>query len=252
MVVTITCLWVQSELDDMSEKCIRSWLKQGYDVDLYTYSKSFTNNISTRLHIKNARDIYDPGEINEPYTHLADEWRFTLFKQNKIEKERIIYMDTDILLLKPIPTHSNYVSSQYTQQTGAFKCKTKILANIGVMCMDGCENIDYDKILNCKGKKTTYQSKYLKEYEKQLKLLPDIVLDPTCFCPIHWAWVKDLYAQRTFLKQRKYGILQFSLDDILNESDIYGVHLWRALKKGKNIGMTTDSIYHQLLNHLEL
>ncbi len=250
--ITITCLWVQSELDDMSEKCIRSWLKQGYDVDVYTYSRSFTNNISTRLHIKNAREIYDPGEISEPYTHLADVWRFNLFKQNKIEKERLIYMDTDILLLKPIPTHSNYVSSQYTQQTGAFKCKKKVIANIGVLCFDGTENIDYDKILNCKGKAKAYQSKYLKEYEKQLNQLPDLIMDPTCFCPIHWGWVRDLYAQRTFLKQRKYGILQFSLEDILNESDIYGVHLWRALKKGKNIGMTTDSIYHQLLNHLEL
>lgn len=252
---TITCLWVQSELDEISDKCIRSWIKQGYDVDLFTYSKSFTNNISTKLHIKNARDIYDPGEIiEEPYSHIADVWRFTLLNKNKDDRERLIYMDTDILLLKKIPNDFNYVSSQYTQQTGAFKCKKKIIANIGVMCMDGSENIDYHKILNSKSKKTVYQSKYLKEYEKQLNQPRqlELILPPTCFCPIHWAWVKDLYAQRIFLKQQKYGILQMCLEDILQEDDIYGVHLWRALKKGKNIGNTTDSIYQQILNHLEL
>ena len=251
---TITCLWVQSELDEMSEKCIRSWLKLGYDVNLYTYSKTFTNNISTKLHIKNAREIYDieDDKIVEPYTHLADVWRFTLLKLNKIEKERIIYMDTDIVLLRNLPTQSNYVSSQYTQQTGAFKCKRKIVANIGVMCLDGTEDIDYDKILNCKGKRTIYQSKYLKEYEKQMKNLPDLIVDPNNFCPIHWGWAKDLFTKHLFVNQCKWGINQFQLADLLQEDNIYGIHLWRALKKGKNIGDTKYSIYNQIFNHLDI
>jgi len=253
---TITCLWVQSELDEMSTNCIKSWIKLGYHVDLYTYSQGFTNNISTtNLHILNARSVFNPGggDIPEPYTHLADEFRFNLFKRNKDEdKETIIWMDTDILLLKKIPTHYNYVSSQYTQQTGAFKCKQKVIANIGVMCLNGEENIDYNKILDCKNKDKVYQSKYLKQYEKQLNQLPDLVVEPTYFCPIHWAWVKDLYVHKRFLKQKKYGILQLQLEDILQEPEIYGVHLWRALKKGKGIQPVDCSIYHQLLNHLDL
>ena len=48
MTDTITCLWIQSELDEFSTVCIKSWIKQGYHVDLYTYSKRFMNNISIK------------------------------------------------------------------------------------------------------------------------------------------------------------------------------------------------------------
>jgi len=128
MTDTITCLWVQSELDEFSTVCIKSWIRLGYHVDLYTYSASFMNNISiSHLHIKDANIILSlpiDDATNKPF--LADEFRFNLFKQNKEgNRDVIIWMDTDMLLLRKIPSTSNYVSSQYTQQTGAFKCKKK-------------------------------------------------------------------------------------------------------------------------------
>ena len=54
---TITCLWIQQELDDISIRCIKSWIALGYHVDLWTYSKEFMNNISIeKLHIRNANN----------------------------------------------------------------------------------------------------------------------------------------------------------------------------------------------------
>jgi len=249
---TLTCLWIQSELDDLSKECIKSWLKLGYHIDLYTYSKLFTNNISvSHLHIKDARKILDidiENETNKPF--LADKWRFHLFKKNQCEdKERIIWLDTDILLLKRIPNTKNFVSSQLTQQTGAFKCKHKVVPNIGVICMDGTENINYDKILKVKGKDTAYQSKYLKEWERQLKDT-DLIIEPESFCPVHWAWAKDFYTEPFFKKQFKYGITQKQIEDFTNEDNIYGVHLWRQILKKKNFGITEDSVYKKLLTKI--
>ena len=250
---TITCLWIQSELDEFSTVCIKSWIKLGYHVDLYTYSKTFMNNISIeKLHIKDANKILSipiDDSTNRPF--LADAFRFNLFKQNKEgNRDRIIWMDTDLLLLRKIPTTSNYVSSQYTNQTGAFKCKNKVVPNIGVMSFDGTENIDYDKILNTKQKPKAYQSRYLKQYEKQVP--NDIIMGPEVFCPVHWAWAKCLFQDRDFKPQMKYGILQKQLDDILPDEHILGIHLWRQIFKKKNYSVNDSSVYKQIINHLEL
>jgi len=255
---TITCLWIDGQLDDISKVCIHSWIKLGYHVNLYTYSRNFTNNISvTHLHIKDAKkilpiDIDDTEEVQyRPF--LADKWRFTLFNHNKKnDMERLIWLDTDILLFQKIPNGFNYVSSQYTQQSGAFKCRHKLVPNIGVLCLDGTEAIDYDKILNCKGKDTAYQSKYLKEYEKQISKQPELIADPEAFCPVHWAWAKEFFTDRFFKKQTKYGILQKQIEDIVAEDHIFGVHLWRQIFNKKNIEHNECSIYNQLLNYLDL
>ena len=250
---TISCLWIQQELDDISIRCIKSWIALGYHVDLYTYSREFMNNISIeKLHIKNANNILELDDKNYRKEFIADLFRFSLFNKNKEEtKERIIWMDTDVLLLKKIPDDFNYVSSQYTQQTGAFKCKNKIVANIGVMCFDGLEDIDWAAIINCKGKNKAYQSKYIKAYEKVLKSKPDLMLEPNAFCPVNWAWTTALFTERYFKTQCKYGIVQSQLEDILGDDLVYGVHLWRQIYKKKNLVIKSDSVYSQILNHLE-
>jgi hypothetical protein len=250
---TITCLWIQSDLDEFSTVCIKSWIRLGYHVDLYTYSTSFMNNISiSHLHIKDANKILSiPIDDTTHKPFLADEFRFNLFKQNKEgDRDKLIWCDTDILLLRTIPTKSNYVSSQYTQQTGAFKCRKKIVPNIGVMCLDGREDIDYNKILNCKKKPKAFQSKYLKEYEKQVP--PDLIMHPEAFCPIHWAWAKELFTCKFFKNQFKYGIAQKQIEDILPDENILGVHLWRQIYHKKKLEINDSSVYRQFLNHLEL
>ena len=255
---TITCLWIQDTLDEISELCLKSWISLGYHVNLYTYSTNFTNNISTDIHIKNATTIYDAGvELLNPscnYSHISDEFRFNLFWKNQHEdkKNKIIWMDTDVLLLKPIPTCFNYVSSQYTNQTGAFKCKNKVMPNIGVMCLNGKEKIDFLKILRTKKKATAFQSKFLKEYEKQLSNCKELIIDPEAFCPVHWAWAKDFYTHSYFIKQSKYGIVQKQIEDILDDVEIYGVHLWRQILNKNEYNVSDNSVFNQILKKINL
>ena len=202
--VHISCLWIQSELDNISKDCIKSWIKLGYNVDLYTYSNLFNNYISTtHLHIKNANQIIpfnDYQELNK--THIADKFRFELFRQNQesLVPERIVWFDTDILLLRKFNENKNFVSSQYTPQSGIYCCKKKIMANIGVMSFDGYESINWVKILNSKStKKTAFQSKYLKNYEREMTKHEQYIIEPDAFCPIQWSNTKDLFTEKDFL-----------------------------------------------------
>lgn len=252
---TITCLWVQSELDAISKDCIKSWIALDYHVNLYTYSKLFSNYISvSHLHIKNANDIIPLQDYTDSSKEfMADRFRFELFLQNKesLERETIIWLDTDTLLLRKLPNTTNYVSSQLTPQSGIYCCKKKVIANIGVMCFDGTEEIDWSKILKSKStKKTAFQSKYLKNYEKQMDKHNDYVLPAKSFCPVHWSYAKELFTESDFLIPYKYNIEQNKINDIINDVEVYGIHVWRQIYKKKMLTISQNSIYNQLLKYI--
>ncbi len=242
--VNLSCLWIQESLDKISTDCIRSWIKVGYTVDLYTYSDTFTHNLGECLNVLNANEVLPWTEGQ--YEHVADLFRFTLFKNNK--GKRIIWLDTDQFLFRRFPTDKNFVSSQKTPQSGAFKLEKKKIANIGVMSFDGTEKIDWAKIMNAGGKHTTFQSKYLKRYEREISKYDELILDPDAFCPVSYQWAKDLYTETMFQKQKKFDIYQAQMDDIKNEEHIYGVHLWRQIFRKKNFNIENKSIYNEIIN----
>ncbi len=251
----ISCLWIQDELDDMSEKCIRSWISVGYDVNLYTYSKRFYTTIEC-LNVIDANTICEEKELDR--THQADYFRFTLFKKNKEASTtsgdyNIIWCDTDQFLFKKLPLINNYVSTQSNNKSGAFKCVKDSKPNIGVMKFNGKESIDWGKIINLKRSKgSKMESKYLKEYVKQIEKAKDIILLPVvACCGVHYSQVKDLYTNSFFKKQCLYGVMQRQIEDLINEDEVYGIHLWRQLAKKKKYNITDgsilDVIYKQFL-----
>ena len=254
----ITCLWVQNELDDISIKCITSWLRLGYKVDIFTYSEYFINpwdnsNYNENVKIKNANDILEI-DSNLKYEFLADLFRFKMFALNKSDacKERIIWADTDQILIRKIRPITNFVSSQFTLQKGAFKhTKLKRIPNIGVMCFDGNELVDWDKIIK-KGFKTLHysnQSGFLKYYEKEMLKYPELIAEPERYCPIHWAWSRDIFTKGNIDSSiQKYGLHQKDYYDIVADDDIIGVHVWRQLYKKGNWKIKSGSIYSKLIN----
>ena len=252
---TITCLWIQAELDEISKDCIKSWIALGYNVNLYTYAKLFSNYISvSHLHIKNANHIIEEKDYdNEAVEHKADRFRFELFRQNQesLAPETIIWMDTDTLLLRKLPEKVNWVSSQLTPQSGIYCCKKKVIANIGVMCFDGYEAIDWVKILKSKStKKTAFQSKYLKNYEKQMDKHSDYLLPAKAFCAVHWSYAKELFTEKDFLVPYKYNIEQNKIIDIINDPEVIGIHVWRQIYKKKMLTIGESSVYNQLLKYI--
>tara|TARA_R110002153_G_scaffold1957_8_gene9666 strand:+ start:10790 stop:11578 length:789 start_codon:yes stop_codon:yes gene_type:complete len=257
----ISCLWIQSELDDMSIECINTWLYLDYYVDLYTYSiDNFKNPwiehpmFQEKVCVMDAREIYDVDlSINKRYEFVADRFRFEMFEQNQNVGTRIIWMDTDQMLLRTIKPICNFVSSQFTLQKGAFRhTKLKVIPNIGVMCFDGSESVDWTKIIN-KGEKTKakeFQSGYLKYYEKEMLKYPDLISDPETYMPIHWAWCRDIYTRGTLDPTiQKYGLFQKSYTDIINDDQIIGVNMWRQIYKKNDWTIKSGSIYNKLFNY---
>ena len=257
----ISCLWVQDELDEMSLECITSWLYLDYYVDLYTYSiDNFKNPwrehpmFQEKVCVIDAREVYDVDlSINKRYEFIADRFRLEMFEQNQNVGNRIIWMDTDQMLLRKIKPICNFVSSQFTLQKGAFRhTKLKVIPNIGVMCFDGSESVDWTKIIN-KGEKTKakeFQSGYLKYYEKEMLKYPDLIADPQSYMPIHWAWCRDIYTRGTLDPTiQKYGLFQKSYTDIINDDQIIGVNLWRQIYNKNDWTIKSGSIYNKLFNY---
>ena len=253
---TITCLWIQNKLDDISITCVNSWLKLGYKIDIYTYSIGFRNEwINTKyddmVNVKDANEILnDKVDINK-LEFKADLFRFRLFAINKAKQfiERIIWLDTDQYLIRKIPTDKNYVSSQSTLNAGAFKHKDiREMPNIGVMSFDGNEDIDWKYIIDngMKYKKNNeLQSGFLKYYEK-IMIKTDYAVEPNIFCPIHWAWAKDIFTNCDVDKKMKYGLKPVEYIIFKNNDKILGIHLWRQLLKKHKWRITNNSIYNRL------
>lgn len=251
---TITCLWYQPKLDEISIMCINSWLKLGYKVLIYTYSIGFRNEwINTKydkmVSVEDGNKIC-PNNNNIPSLEFrADEFRFTLFNMNKKSSSfnRIIWCDTDQYLIRKIPVVNNFVSSQETLKEGAFKHKdVREIPNIGIMSFDGYENVDWDLIIkkgNRKGK--VNQSASLKQYEKLL-LNSIYPVSSKSYCPIHWAYGKDIYSYVDIEQKNKYGLEPITYRRLYEDKEIIGIHLWRQLLNKKKWIIQKDSIYNRL------
>jgi hypothetical protein len=179
----------------------------------------------------------------------ADEFRFTLFNMNKKSSSfnRIIWSDTDQYLIRKIPIVTNFVSSQETLKEGAFKHKdVREIPNIGIMSFDGYENVDWELIIkkgNRKGK--VNQSASLKQYEKLL-LNSIYPVSSKSYCPIHWAYGKDIYSYVDIEQKNKYGLEPITYRRLYEDKEIIGIHLWRALLNKKKWIIQKDSIYNRL------
>jgi hypothetical protein len=120
------------------------------------------------------------------------------------------------------------------------------------MCFDGTEEIDWDKILKSKStKKTAFQSKYLKNYEKQMDKHSDYILPAKAFCAVHWSYAKELFTESDFLIPFKYNIEQNKINDIIKDTEVLGIHVWRQIYKKKMLNITATSVYNQLLNYIK-
>ena len=245
----ISCLWIQEELDQFSNICLLSWLRLGYQIDIYTYSyiENFElQNIITKnknINVLDANIILKKTE--DDFLPLSDLFRFTLL--SKIP--HCIWLDTDMFLLKRL-TEGNFVSSEHSRQTGnlATKNRTKT-SNIG--CISQMEQIiDWDKIIvKCKKnnkKHNLNNNNFMKIYQKEMHEYHwNLIAEPNAFCPVSWAYAKEIYTEPDIIGT-KFGIAQKPLKYILENST--GIHLWRNLYNKKKTEITENSVYNQIKN----
>jgi hypothetical protein len=244
---TLSCLWIQPLLDDISILSIKSWMKLGYHVELYTYSDVDKFLIYNKIWNNMAITVLDANTIlpktEEDSLPLSDLFRFTLLSK----QEKVVWLDTDMFLLKRL-SDGNFVSSEHSQQTGAFRTiNRKKTANIGVLSQSD-RIIDWNKIIEkCKKsnmKQNSNCNSYMKIYQKEIHNNHwNLIAEPNAFCPVAWCYAKEIYTEPDIIGN-KFAIAQKRLDWILENST--SIHLWRNLYRKNKYEIKENSVYNKL------
>ena len=117
----INCFWHGPALSDLEQICLLSMLRQNYKVRLFCYDP--ITNVPTGIEISDAREIMPRSELlidratGSPALG-ADKFRYLIMK-----KGLGIWLDTDVILLKPLPQADDYI----------FGWQGKILINNAVL-----------------------------------------------------------------------------------------------------------------------
>ena len=158
---TIFSIWIQGDLDDISIVCIKSWIKLGYEVVIYTYSQVLLEHNNWKfkhpqLKYENANLIFDIID-NPDHSELLDTMGYAplsdIFRLTKINKEGGTYLDTDMFLLRELPDKKEIIGAEYTNQSGAYKSCRLENPNFNVLRLPSGSPIlqeTIDKILKSK------------------------------------------------------------------------------------------------------
>ena len=241
-------LWIGTELPQIQILALQSWLRQNYEVTLYTQLdklpiqfQSYIN--SKQIILKNYNDIlhYDDSSEILPY---ADEFRFKCLYENGGT-----YLDMDIVLLKELPNDKIVISSERTFVKGRFKSKQRFTPNIGVLRFNkGNEFLKevLEKINKYKSVDTATWKDNMTMFKGVLKKKKwedyyKFVCDPEEFCPLHyWNW-KEAYEDKNIYSE-KYGVVDsYTRDQILNNS--IGVHLNNRFTTGNKFNLDSAHIF---------
>ena len=231
----VSSLWIGRKLNELSKICIKSWIKQGYAVDLYVNElteKDFSDDLLPYINLIDYKEIecnYENDEIL-PY---SDYWRYNLLKQ----KPQSTWIDADMFLLDRLPTTNIIISSEHTMQSGAYKSKKTYNPNIGVLKLNNMEGQMFlseviEKI--DKSKKATFCDN-MKKFRDILKKdcygeIYRYIYKPNAFCSVPWWDCCEIYKDVEEYS-KKYNVAVKSKDYILNNS--IGLHTWNNFTYNK-------------------
>ena len=239
----IFTFWCDGPLDDFSKLCIKSWCRLGYDVHLYKYDDFKIDETEMPfLSVYDANEIVEKPDLNT-VQEIADYFRFI-----KLYKHGGTWIDSDLLLLKRLPTDDTIISSEHCKLFGSYSPKDrKLTPNIGVLRFKAAHPVmtktvvAINRLIKKKYNSNSNNNSLMKKFQKVvLKEYRDLVSHPNDYCGISWAYVKELYIKADLIDfsksanpHKKFGIDQQNIDYLLSNS--YGIHLWRNLYKTKNI-----------------
>ena len=237
-------LWIVNEPTIINFKCWDSWIKLGYHVNLYVDKpQNIPQKYHSQMNIKLVNTVFSDFEFNT--THLlqsTDVWRFKY-----LLKFGGTWLDSDMFLYKRLPHDDIIISSEHTLKSGAFKSKTHLKPNIGVLRFPPnnvfvkavVAKIELNTVEDVKDSKnnTSKMLKYIKlmNSKKWCHYL-DLVSEPHIYCPVPWAWAKELFWSKTVaVDKTKYG-LNFNYKN----DETIGVHLWENIAKQKQEKIKKD------------
>lgn len=229
--------------------CILSWIKLGYKPTIYVNLKEideFFLNLEDKINLVDYTTILD----KEPYEvllHFTDYFRYI-----RLYKMGGTWLDADMFLIRQLPEEHIIISSERTQQKGAYKSHKIEIANIGVLRFPANDPLIYSvikKIDNSKAKTSKLQKNMFYFQKTLYNDFPEYIenISPAWhYCPANYNNVKCIYYSNLF--NPKYGQIVNQPDWILEHS--YCCHLWENLSIHKhNIDfekIKNDSLFMKL------
>lgn len=204
-------LWVGNKISLIEYLSYSSFIKNGFQYHLYTYED--LNDIPEEIIIKDANEILDKSYIkknnNGDLTGFSD-----LFRYNLLFKKGGMYVDSDIICLKPFVTQHNVISGEINKNTKKQVASTQYL-NFEK------EHPIIKKLLELSLTKDLSTINFGDIGPKLVRELVDdkMILNYKNFnINPWWEWSKVLYPQHT-----EY------LLHLIDDSEVYGIHLWNEM-----------------------
>ena len=207
--------WHGSELGELEKLCIESWIKNGYEFNLWVYDLDIE--VPDKVVIANANHIV---QFSEYFTYDEGHSKGTpvafsnLFRAQLLYQRGGLYTDLDVLCLKPYDFNERFVFSEQGDSTHSYHVATCILyaKEMGESFFDDWT----DWIMAKKNKTISHGDLGPDLFTKLITLynLREYVLPKEYFCPVDWESYKD--------------VLEY-------ESDSHGLHLYRSLWSEKDV-----------------
>ena len=249
---TVSSFWHGRELHHIELNTIKSYLKKNYNFKLYIYDDyEHRYSIPNGVEICDASTILDKSElytVGDTVCSFSDLWRYNL-----IYKTGETWSDMDMMLINDIPDDEIIISSEYTNQAGALKCKELFRANIGLMRFPKGSAFLKELIELCLKKKATHNISHMITFRK-LVVKHGYEYDvsaPYSFCPVGWQHGVHLFKTHYDDLKIKFGVEPPLIADILNNS--YCVHLWNNIYNSKQIktkDIHPESLYIKLVQSI--
>jgi len=225
--MSIFTIWL-GDTNPICRLCIQSWIEVGYRPIIYVNFQeldSYFLDIEDDIKLVDYRTILDK-EPDQILLHFTDYFRFI-----RLYKLGGTWIDCDMFLLKKLPDNDIIISSERTQQLGAYKSSKIEIANIGVLRFPPNDPFLYSVIkkIDTNKSKSTKVQKNMFYFQKTLyKNFPQYIehIAPAWhYCPANYNNVKCIYYSNLF--NPKFGQEVNQPDWIIDNS--YAVHLWENL-----------------------
>ena len=208
-VVKVNGFWYGTELGELEKLCINSWIENGYEFNLWLYDDI---EVPEGVIVKNASDIIS---IDEYFTYDDGVSKGTavafsnLFRSNLLYQRGGLYIDLDVLCLRPYNFDKRFVFSRQIDSEWGYHVATCIIYSENTE--EEIFNDWSNRIIETKNVSSIAHGDlgpHLFTRLIELYNLKKYVLPKRNFCPIDWESYKD--------------VLESNFDS-------YGVHLYRSL-----------------------
>jgi len=231
-------LWIEGSLPKLQQICIKSYIKLGYKIFFYTFTKDQIGIDHKNIIFKDAGEVLE--RTYENHYHYSD-----LFRYKILHEQGGTWIDADLFLFRKIPNMKTIISSEHCNKKGAYKkLYTNKNPNIGILKFEKDDPLLKQTIIDCEKSKAKLENlSFMKNFRKniiRMKRLNDVV-EPQFCCPVSWANYKELFSPRPldYKFKSKYGMNTDTWSNIVDNS--IGIHLWNTFYVNNKCIILQDS-----------